>query len=62
MWRPIITTNYTQRFAPWDNCMAIIQTWLYDQIQIWEDLKIWWDEWIIWTWYINRPTITTNWI
>ena len=61
MARPIINTNWTARTPPWDNCMAIIQTWLYDDSQIWEDLKIWWDNWSIWTSWWARPTITTNW-
>ena len=66
-----ITTSWTARNSPWENCMSIIQTWFYDDSQVWEDNKIWWDVWIIWiSWtekniitidWNERPTITTNW-
>jgi hypothetical protein len=58
--RTVITTDYTARIYPWYNVMAVIQTWLWDDIQVWEDDKYWWDAWILWTWYTARTIITTN--
>lgn len=59
MVRPVITTTLTARLKPWDNCMAVIQTWLWDDTQVWEDDKIWWDDWIVWTKLTPRTPITT---
>lgn len=61
MTRPIINTSWVKRYAPWENCMTIIETWLYDDLQNWEDDKIWWDNWTIWTAYNIRPILNTNW-
>lgn len=58
--RTPITTSYTKRTAPWDNCMAVIQTWLWDDVQVWEDNKYWWDAGVLGTWYTERTIITTN--
>ena len=59
--RPEINTNWSSRVSPWDNCMAVIQTWNWDDAQNWEDSKIWWDAWSVWTAYNTRPELTTNW-
>lgn len=61
MTRPTITTSWDTRIIPWVNCMAIIQTWFYDDTQNWEDSKIWFDAWAIWTAWNTRTIITTNW-
>lgn len=61
MTRPILTTTWDKRYAPWENSMSIIQDWLYNDLQNWEDDKIWWDNWIIWNAYNIRTILNTNW-
>lgn len=61
MWRTIPTTSWDFRIYPWYNCMSIIITWLWNDIQLWEDAKLWWDDWEKGTGYNERTPIITNW-
>lgn len=60
--RTPITTNYSVRPSITWEVMAIIQTWFWDDLQVWEDWKYWVDTW--WTSfstiYTTRTPITTN--
>ena len=61
MTRTEITTAYSSRTYPWENTIAPILSWYWDDTATWlEEWKYWWDAWSIWTSYTARTIITSD--
>ncbi len=50
-----VTSTWSREPNLWEGCMAIIQTWFWDDAQSWQDELFWFDTWSSWwsSWIIE---------